>query len=35
MNNGFVPVSRITGRAYAIIWPIKNIGIISSQDPIK
>jgi len=35
MNNGFVPVSRITGRAYAIIWPIRNIGIISSQDPIK
>jgi signal peptidase I len=35
VNNGFVPVSRITGRAYAIIWPIKNIGIISSQNPIK
>jgi len=35
MNNGFVPVSKITGRAYAIIWPLKNIGIISSQDPIK
>jgi signal peptidase I len=35
MNNGFVPVSKITGRAYAIIWPVKNIGIISSQDPIK
>jgi len=35
VNNGFVPVSRITGRAYAIIWPIKNIGVISSQDPIK
>jgi signal peptidase I len=35
VNNGFVPVSRITGRAYAIIWPLKNIGIISSQNPIK
>ena len=35
VNHGFVPVSRITGRAYAIIWPIKNIGIISSQNPIK
>ena len=35
VNNGFVPVSRVTGRAYAIIWPIKNIGIISSQNPIK
>lgn len=35
VNNGFVPVSRITGRAYAIIWPIKNIGIITSQNPIK
>jgi len=35
VNNGFVPVSRVTGRAYAIIWPIKNIGIIASQNPIK
>jgi len=35
VNNGFVPVSRITGRAYAIIWPFKNIGIVSSQNPIK
>jgi len=35
VNNGFVPVSKVTGRAYAIIWPLKNIGIISSHNPIK
>ena len=35
VNNGFVPVSKVTGRAYAIIWPFKNIGIISSQNPIR
>ncbi|MCX6444506.1 MAG: signal peptidase I [Actinobacteria bacterium] len=35
VNNGFVPVSKVTGRAYAIIWPFKNIGIISSHNPIK
>ncbi len=35
VNNGFVPVSKVTGRAFAIIWPFKNIGIISSQNPIK
>ena len=35
LNNGFVPVSKVTGRAYAIIWPFKNIGIISSHNPIK
>ena len=35
VNNGFVPVSRITGRVYAIIWPLKHIGLVPNQNPIK
>ena len=35
VNNGFVPVSKITGRAFAIIWPVKNFGVIASHNPIK
>lgn len=35
VNNGFVPVSKITGRVYGIIWPLKNFGFVPSQDPIK
>jgi signal peptidase I len=34
VNNGMVPVSKVTGRVYAIIWPFKNFGIVSSHDPI-
>ena len=35
VNNGFVPVSKITGRAFAVIWPVMNFGIIESHNPIK
>jgi signal peptidase I len=35
VNNGMVPVEKITGRVIATIWPIKQIGIISSQDPLS
>lgn len=35
VNNGFVPVSKVTGRVVAIIWPIKNAGTVPSQNPIK
>ena len=35
VNKGFVPVSRITGRVYAIIWPLKHIGLVPNQNPIK
>ena len=35
VNNGFVPVSKITGRAFAIIWPVKNFGVIASHNPSK
>jgi len=35
VNNGFVPESTVTGRVVGIIWPIKNIGTVPSQDPLK
>jgi signal peptidase I len=35
VNNGFVPVEKVTGRVYAIIWPFKNVSFVPSQDPIK
>lgn len=35
VNNGMVPVEKITGRVIATIWPIKQIGFISSQDPLS
>jgi signal peptidase I len=34
VNNGMVPVSKITGRVFGIIWPLKNFGFVSSQDPL-
>jgi len=35
VSHGFVPVSRITGRVYAIIWPFKHFGLVPSHNPIK
>jgi len=35
VNNGMVPVERITGRVVATIWPLSRIGFISSQDPLS
>jgi len=35
VNNGMVPVEKITGRVIAIIWPLSQIGLISSQDPLS
>jgi len=35
VNNGMVPVEKITGRVIATIWPINQIGFISSQDPLS
>jgi signal peptidase I len=29
-NKGFVPVSAVTGRAVAIVWPLKNIDALSN-----
>ncbi len=34
VNNGFVPVSKITGRVFGIIWPLSNFGSVPSLDPI-
>jgi signal peptidase I len=34
VNNGMVPVEKITGRVIATIWPLSQIGLISSQDPL-
>lgn len=28
-NQGFVPLSAVTGRAFAIVWPVKNISFLS------
>jgi signal peptidase I len=35
VNNGMVPVERITGRVFAKIWPLSRIGFVSSQDPLS
>ena len=34
VNNGMVPVSRISGRVFAIIWPFKNFGLVPSVNPV-
>ena len=34
VNNGMVPVSRISGRVFAIIWPFKNFGTVPSVNPV-
>ena len=34
INNGMVPVDKITGQAFAIIWPLNRLGVISSHDPL-
>ena len=35
VNNGFVPVDKVTGRVFAIIWPFNHLGLVPSQNPIK
>ena len=35
VNNGMVPVEKITGRVIATIWPLSRIGFIASQDPLS
>lgn len=35
VNNGMVPLDRVTGRVYGVIWPFKNFGYIASTNPIK
>lgn len=35
VNNGMVPVEKITGRVVAKIWPLSRIGLVPSQDPLS
>ena len=35
INKGFVPVSRVTGRVLAVIWPIKNISLVPNVDALN
>lgn len=35
VNKGFVPVSKVTGRVVAVIWPFKNITYIPKVDVLK
>ena len=35
VNNGFVPLEKVTGRVYAIIWPLKHLGLVPNHNPIK
>ena len=35
INKGFVPVSKVTGRVVAVIWPFKNISYIPKVDVLK
>jgi signal peptidase I len=34
INNGMVPVDRITGQVFAKMWPLSRIGLVPSQNPI-
>jgi signal peptidase I len=35
VNNGMVPLEKITGRVVATIWPLNRIGFVPSQDPLS
>jgi len=35
INQGFVPESKVVGRVFAVIWPLKNAGIVDSVDVLK
>jgi len=35
VNKGFVPLSRVTGRVVAVIWPFKNITYVPKIDVLK
>ena len=35
INKGFVPISRVTGRVVAVIWPFKNITYLPKVDVLK
>ncbi|MSO64109.1 MAG: signal peptidase I [Candidatus Planktophila sp.] len=35
INKGMVPVSRVTGRVFTVIWPLKNISYVPPIDVTK
>ena len=35
INKGFVPLSRVTGRVFAVIWPFKNIIYVPKINVLK
>ena len=35
INKGMVPLNRLTGRVVAVIWPFKNLKIISGTNSLK
>ena len=35
VNHGFVPLEKVTGRVFSIIWPLKHVGLVPNQNPIK
>jgi signal peptidase I len=35
INKGFVPISKVTGRVVAVIWPFKNITYLPKVDVLK
>ena len=35
INNGMVPLSKVTGKVVGIIWPIKNFGLVKSLSSLK
>ena len=35
INKGFVPISKVTGRVVAVIWPFKDITYIPKVDVLK
>jgi signal peptidase I len=34
-NKGFVPLSAVTGRAFAIVWPFKNMSYLSDYSSLQ
>jgi signal peptidase I len=34
INDGMVPLSKVTGRVFGIIWPFRNFGFVSSTNPL-
>ena len=35
INHGMVPTSKVTGKVFGIIWPLKNLGIVHSFSSLK